>query len=121
MLLVDPESHQLLDVETDKFTESIRTRATGPLQITHGDVARRCGYCECLALYQTPSETWCKAREDRAFRWLSRSQGTPLEIPGVYRIRHVFKGRYTGSQMSTGVRSRIRRFTSWLGEKNTTR
>jgi len=108
---------QLVDLNTSKFSARFRTRATGPLQITHGDVARACGYCEGLRLYQQPSETWCKAYEDRAFRWLLRTQGTPIDLPGVYRIRHVEKGRYTGMVASTGVRSRLRRLTSWWGER----
>lgn len=109
MLSIDWKKLRVLDVDTSKFEEFERTRATGPLQITHGDVARVCGYCAALPYYQRPSETWCKAYEDRAFRWLLRSQGTPLPIPGVYRIRHVFKGRYTGSALNTGLRSWIRR------------
>ena len=113
MLKVDLHNLQVQDVDTTQFEEFRRTRATGPLQITHGDVARACGYCASLTYYQQPSPTWCKAYEDRAFRWLLRSQGVPLPIPGVYRIRHVFKGRYTGSAVNTGLRSRLRRLTSW--------
>jgi hypothetical protein len=109
MLAIDWNNLQVVDVDTTQFEEFVRTRATGPLQITHADVARACGYCDSLSYYQRPSETWCKAYEDRAFRWLLRTQGVPLEIPGVYRIRHVFKGRYTGSAINTGVRSWIRR------------
>lgn len=116
MLQAGGGAPQIVDISTEQFTVRPRTRATGPLQITHGDVARAAGYCESLRLYQQPSETWCKAYEDRAFRWLMRTQGTPIDLPGVYRIRHVEKGRYTGSSASTSVRSRIRRFTSWLQE-----
>lgn len=117
MLSVNSDSPQVQDVDTSQFTEHPRTRATGPLQITHGDVARACGYCNSLPYYQRPSPTWCKAYEDRAFRWLLRTQGTPLDIPNVYRIRHVLKGRYTGSALNTGLRSRIRRIVSWLKER----
>jgi len=60
-----------------------------PLQIAHGDVCRAVGYCRSLRLYQTPADQWRKAHEDRAFRWLLKSQGVPIDIPGVYRIRHV--------------------------------
>lgn len=102
----------VVDIDATQFDEFVRTRATGPLQIAHGDVARYCGYCQALPYYQQPSATWCKAYEDRAFRWLLRSQGVPLSIPGVYRIRHVFKGRYSGSSVNTRIRSRIRRLTS---------
>lgn len=105
-----------LEIDTTQFTERRRTRATGPLQITHGDVARSCGYCKVLDYYLRPSNTWCKAHEDRAFRWLLRTQGLPLDIKGVYRIRHALKGRYTGSTVNTGLRMSIRRFISRLQE-----
>ncbi len=101
---------RLAEVDDARFTELPRDRATGPLQITHGDVARAVGYCSRLKTYQQPSETWCKAREDRAFRWLLGTRGTPLDIPGVYRIRHETKGRYTGGRTSTRLRSLVRRF-----------
>lgn len=116
MLSFDANNIEVVDVDTNQFEEFPRTRATGPLQITHGDVARACGYCQALSYYQRPSDVWCKAYEDRAFRWLLRTQGTPLSIQGVYRIRHVFKGRYTGNAFNTGLRSRIRRMTSRLAE-----
>jgi hypothetical protein len=99
----------LVDVDPADFHESSRGRATGPLQITHGDVARACGYCACLPYYQRPSAAWAKAHEDRAFRWLLRTRGIPVDIPGVYRIRHVSKGRYTRGATERALRSRIRR------------
>jgi hypothetical protein len=117
MLQAGVAGPKLVEISTEQFTVRHRTRATGPLQITHGDVARAVGYCAGLQLYQQPSETWCKAYEDRAFRWLLRSQGVPIELPGVYRIRHVEKGRYTGSSATTGVRSSLRRLTSWWSER----
>jgi len=103
---------QVQDVDPTLFRRFARDRATGPLQITHGDIARAAGYCEALAYYQRPSDTWCKAHEDRAFRWLLGSQGTPVEVPGVFRIRHVAKGRYTGGRLNTGMRSLLRRLVA---------
>ncbi len=113
-MLVAGAKPQVLAISTDNFNSHHRDRATGPLQITHGDVARSCGYCECIALYQTPSDTWCKAHEDRAFRWLLETQGTPIDVPGVFRIRHLHKGRYTGSSLSNRWRSLVRQVTSKL-------
>lgn len=113
-MLVAGAQPQVLAISTDSFTSHPRDRATGPLQITHGDVARSCGYCECIDLYQTPSEIWCKAHEDRAFRWLLETQGTAIELPGVFRIRHLHKGRYTGSSLSNRWRSLVRQFSSKL-------
>ena len=85
------------------------TRATGPLQITHGDVARATGYCNAIKACQMPASHWCKAHEDRIFRWLLGTQGVPLDIPGVQRIRHVTKGRYNGSHSNTQWRKWVRR------------
>lgn len=111
-MLKNGATGQIVDINPQHFSLLKKSRATGPLQITHGDVARACGYCADLSLYQKPSDVWCKAYEDRAFRWLLRTQGVPIDLPGVYRIRHVSKGRYTGSQVNTSLRSRLRRLTS---------
>lgn len=107
----------VLDIDTENFTVRQMSRATGPLQITHGDVCRAVGYCRSLKLFQKPSETWCKAHEDRAFRWLLRTQGFALPIPGVYRIRHIHKGRYTGNRSGNYLRSQLRKFQSWFRDK----
>ena len=112
MLAFDISALSLVDIDPQIFTISERGRATGPLQITHGDVARSHGYCETLAYYQRPSLKWCKAYEDRAFRWLMRSDGIPLGVPEVYRLRHVFKGRYTGGKAQTAIRTKLRRLNS---------
>lgn len=108
----DPQELRVMDIDDQLFVEQKRDRATGPLQIARGDLVRALGYCNCLSYYQKPSPKWCKAHEDRAFRWLLETQGTPLDIPGVYRIRHASKGRYTGSKLSTRIRSEVRRATS---------
>ena len=112
ILQPDMSTPAVLDVDESLFSRFPRSRATGPLQITHGDVARAVGYCESLPYYQRPSETWCKAYEDRAFRWLLRSQGVPLDVLGVFRIRHVAKGRYTGGKLNTGLRSNLRKLVA---------
>ena len=89
-------------------------RATGAYQIVHGDVARACGYCEQLGLFQRPANRWAKTYEDRAFRWLMNSQGVPLDVPSVYRIRHLQKGRYGDNRREAQVRSTIRRVKAFL-------
>ncbi|WP_299595091.1 glycosyltransferase family A protein [uncultured Microbulbifer sp.] len=111
MLNFDPAELRVIEIDDSRFVEQTRDRATGPLQIAHGDMARAGGYCDSLSYYQKPAERWCKAHEDRAFRWLLGTQGEPLEIPGVYRIRHVSKGRYTGSKLQTQIRSSVRKAT----------
>lgn len=107
------QAPQVLDLDTRSFTTIRLSRATGPMQIAHGDVCRAVGYCRNIGIYQEPSETWTKAHEDRAFRWLLQSQGEPLPVPNVYRIRHIAKGRYTGSQTSNRLRTTLRRIQSW--------
>jgi len=98
----------VVDIDDTAFTAKHPTRATGPLQITHGDVARALGYCAPIAHYQQPAERWCKAHEDRAHRWLLESQGVPIDVPGVYRIRHLFKGRYAQGSTVSRVRTQLR-------------
>lgn len=100
---------EVLDIGDMALQPRPRKRATGPLQITHGDVCRAVGYCRNIAIYQQPSETWTKAHEDGAFRWLLRTKGEALPIPSVVRIRHLSKGRYTGGAASTRLRTRIRK------------
>ncbi len=99
---------QILDIDSESFTVKHPQKATGPLQIAHGDVCRAVGYCRNLKIYQQPSEHWCKAHEDRAFRWLLQTEGIPVSVPGVYRIRHREKGRYTGSRTSNYWRKNLR-------------
>lgn len=116
MLDID-EKPRVIDIEADRFMISERGRATGPLQIVHGDVARAVGYCDSLKYYQKPSPTFAKCYEDRAFRWLLRTDGVAIDVPGVYRLRHIHKGRYTGNTVSNSIRSAVRRSTSWLKER----
>ncbi|PTB93241.1 glycosyl transferase [Marinobacter sp. Z-F4-2] len=108
MLEAGSSGPQVLDIDTSSFTTRTITKATGPLQIAHGDVCRAVGYCRNISLYQQPVESFAKCHEDRAFRWLLRSQGEPIDVPGVYRIRHIVKGRYTGSETRSKFRTWLR-------------
>lgn len=116
-LLAWNDDFQVAAFDSQEYKVVERGRATGPLQIVHGDVARACGYCEVLRYYQEPAQQFCKAREDKAFRWLLRTDGVPIDVPGVYRIRHVSKGRYTGNAWSTKLRSTIRKLQSSFNER----
>lgn len=98
----------LVEIDPSVFVRQERARATGPLQITHGDVARACGYCRDIAVYQQPTDRWAKAHEDRAFRWLLGTVGKPVDVPAVYRIRHQAKGRYRKQGMHSRLRMRVR-------------
>jgi len=108
-ILMKGAKPQVLDIDTSSFHAVDITRATGPMQITHGTVARSCGYCNNIRIYQKPATHWCKAYEDRAFRWLLRSPGVGINIPGVYRIQHAFKGRCKEGTINAWVRQNIRR------------
>jgi hypothetical protein len=116
-----PEDHEILargqqgpavlDIPLDQFSPygGPRRKAKGPHQITHGDVARACGYCDSIAYYQSPANRWMKTYEDRAFRWLIGTHGTPLDIPNVCQIRHLMKGRYGEQSLFTRIRKFIRK------------
>lgn len=101
----------LLTIPLEQFVPygGPRSKAKGPYQITHGDVARACGYCERIGLYQKPAERWRKTYEDRAFRWLMGTHGTALEVPGACQIRHVAKGRYKQHSWFSRLRAAIRK------------
>ncbi|MHA7834241.1 MAG: glycosyltransferase family 2 protein [Algiphilus sp.] len=88
------------------------TRATGPQQITRGEVARAMGYCATLGAFQQPAESWCKAYEDRAYRWQLRTAGEAIELPQVFRVRHADKGRDAGRHRPWRARLRKLR-TRW--------
>jgi len=109
--LQEPE---LLFVQPSQFIAHNITRATGPLQITHGDVARAIGYCNDVPFYQTPSNHWEKAVEDRMFRWLIGSQGVGVDVDGVCRIQHAEKGRYRNDSAMSAWRRRIRQVQHML-------
>ena len=83
----------LSDIEPQRFYREERNRAVGAFQIVRGDAARLGGYCDSVRYYHRPVKRWRKTYEDRTFRWLLGTQGTMLEIPGFYRIRHTHKGR----------------------------
>jgi hypothetical protein len=91
-----------------EFVEVPVTKAKGPLQITHGDVARGMGYCRDMAVYQRPEPAFAKCREDTAFRWLLGTHGVPVDVPAVSRLRHLSKGRYTGTASGSVLRRTVR-------------
>ena len=117
LLAAERDRPRVVDIETAEFALLAVPRATGAYQIVHGDVARYCGYCEQLPVFQRPARRWAKTYEDRAFRWLMRTPGEPLEVPGVHRIRHVHKGRYGENRSEALVRSNVRRVKAALKEK----
>ncbi len=105
------EGPAVLEIPLDQFVPygGARKKAKGPHQITHGDIARACGYCPSIGLYQRPSDRWRKTYEDRAFRWLIGTHGVPVDVPGACQIRHIAKGRYTKDSFITRMRQKIRK------------
>ncbi len=101
----------ILEIPLEEFSPygGPRPKAKGPHQITHGDIARACGYCDSIDHYQSPAGRWMKTYEDRAFRWLIGTHGTPLDIPNVCQIRHIVKGRYAQDSTMTKIRKFIRK------------
>jgi len=91
----------------EQFHVSKMSRATGPLQISRGNVVRELGYCDSVSCFQKPETQFAKAHEDRVFRWLLGSQGTAMDIDGVYRIQHRVKGRHENSSVSR-IREKLR-------------
>ena len=88
---------RLMDIERDRRSYPVlKDRAIGAFQIVRGDVARAAGYCGTIGFYQRPLSRWRRTHDDRVFRWLLGTPGTPVDIHNIYLIRHVSKGRNTG-------------------------
>ena len=115
-ILHNANKPKLVDIDTKAFQSNDITRAVGAYQITHGDIARACGYCNNISVYQTPEAHWRKTYEDRTYRWLIRTQGIAIEIPAIYRIRHRSKGRYKKGTLWSKIRSYIRLTKSKMKE-----
>lgn len=115
MLTAAVDEPRVLEIDTSLFARQDLDVAKGGMQVTHGDVARALGYCDALKVYQRPAERWRKAWEDRAYRWLLGTEGTPLDVPGLYRIRHASKGRYS-HPVTGAMRGSLRRIQSWTQE-----
>ncbi|WP_113907130.1 glycosyltransferase family 2 protein [Aliidiomarina celeris] len=108
-MLKAAKAPKVVQVNESDFTLRTLERAVGAYQIVHGDLCREMGYCDDVAAYQRPTDRWKKTFEDRAFRWLIGTHGEPIQVPSVYRIRHIEKGRYHGGKASTAMRQNIRK------------
>lgn len=117
MISAGKDKTELLEVDKTKFKPRKFDRATGAIQIIHGEVARNCGYCDDLAVYQKPKFHWTKTYEDRAVRWLLGTQGVPIALPNLLLIRHAEKGRYKEDSKVSVIRKTIRRIKSALINK----
>jgi hypothetical protein len=106
---------QVINVDPGSFKSHARRKAIGPYQIVHGDVARQIGYCDNIRIFQTESDRWRKTYEDTAFRWLVGTDGTPIDVDGVFQIRHIEKGRYKQDSKMADIRIATRKIQKQLG------
>ena len=118
LVLKNNSEPKIIDIDVSIFYEKKINRAVGAYQITHGDIARSFGYCNGISVYQTPETRWRKTFEDRTYRWLIGSQGTPIDVPSIYRIRHKEKGRYSEGTLLSELRKFIRSFRSKFQDFN---
>jgi len=107
-LMLNQSNETTIDIDTLLFQANAIHKAKGAFQIVHGDVARKCGYCANIKLYQQPTQHWSKTYEDSMFRRLINSEGTAIDVKGLYRIRHIEKGRYVKGTQFSRVRKGIR-------------
>lgn len=70
------------------------SRAIGGIQICRGDVARERGYLPDSEKWQRPAERWRRTFEDRAYRGALGTNGTPIDLPNLFRLRHSKRGRF---------------------------
>ncbi len=118
MLVAEGDRPRIVDIDRAQFKPMANPpRAKGAYQIVHGDVARRCGYCEQIGVFQRPAPRWAKTYEDSAFRWLLGTEGVGIDVPSIFRIRHVQKGRYGDSKAAAYVRGNIRRAKAGITER----
>ncbi len=108
-MLQEQAKPQVVSIDESNFTFQTRDKAKGAFQIVHGDVARAVGYCADISIYHKPQEFWRKTYEDKVFRWILQGRGVPVDIPAVFQIRHIHKGRYKKDSFWSKVRSKVRR------------
>jgi len=106
-----PKADGTLDIDPTLFKQAPIMKPKGGYQFVHGDVARAAGYCGSISLYQQPTKVWRKTFEDTTFRTVIQDQGTPVEVKGIFRIRHQEKGRYQKETIWGRLRKSIRTIT----------
>jgi len=116
--MLNQDNEATINIDTSLFKINPIQKAKGAFQIVHGDVARTCGYCRDMKMYQTPMHHWSKTYEDSIFRKLIASEGKPIEVKSLYRIRHVEKGRYTKGSPYSKLRQKLRVATDDSGNQS---
>lgn len=78
-----------------EFTPLRMSRAIGGIQIASGGICREKGYLNGWRRAQTPlvEPIWQRTMEDVWYRKYLQTEGVPVRLLGVYRIRHSQAGR----------------------------
>lgn len=80
-------------IDPDDFAIKRMGKAIGGCQIVPGRIAREVGYCDQPKWQQPVSgDSMADTRSDRALRVSLGTPGTPIDLPGVYRLRHSTSG-----------------------------
>ena len=84
------------DDEPAEFEPKIEKRAIGGIQIVAGDVARKVGYCDGTK-WMTPvpegTDYVAGFKSDVDFRWALGTDGEPIDVPNLFRLRHGVDGQ----------------------------
>ncbi len=115
--MLNQDNNANVDIDTSLFSANKITKAKGAFQIVHADVARTCGYCKDMKMYQAPVQHWSKTYEDSIFRQLIGSEGEAIDVQALYRIRHIEKGRYVKGSQFSKLRQGIRAATDDSGNQ----
>jgi hypothetical protein len=84
----------LWDIDPADFERHEYRKAIGGLQIVRGSVARAYGYCRGDGRRLRPVlGGWKQTSEDSAYRKTLGTDGVPIELPGLYRIRQLVQWR----------------------------
>ena len=87
------ETEGLVSVAASEFEPERMNRAIGGIQIARGSYCRENGYLKDIRRAQQPRSEWRRTHEDVWFRRELGNSGVPVDLPGVYRIRHGQAGR----------------------------
>jgi len=115
--MLNQSREAIIDIDKSLFSCNQIHKAKGAFQIVHGDILRACGYCRDLSTYQKPMHHWSKTYEDTLFRRMIGSEGSAVDVQGLYRIRHIEKGRYKKGSTVSQVRQSIRVATDDQGSQ----
>lgn len=77
----------------EDFESTRNRRAVGGFQLYRGETARERGYLPGHRKWQKPEPEWRRTFEDRVFRGWLGTNGVPIDVGGIFRIRHSKRGR----------------------------